>query len=101
MVQYVTVRGNNQWKKFLLQKKNHNNPPKSENIEIETGWWQPLQNWRSTKQKLMFMKSFLFDSLPRALKVKHNTNECFIKVDLTNTKKKPVMLTFQSNSQLI
>ena len=26
------------------KKKNHNNPPKSENIEIETGWWQPLQN---------------------------------------------------------
>lgn len=26
------------------KKKYNNNPPKSENIEIETGWWQTLQN---------------------------------------------------------
>ena len=30
-------------KKVPSSKKNNNNSPKSENIEIETGWWQPLQ----------------------------------------------------------
>ena len=30
-------------KKVPSSKKKNNNPPKSENIEIETGWWQPLQ----------------------------------------------------------
>lgn len=62
MVQYVTVHGNNQWKKFLLQKKNNNNPPKSENIAIETGWWQPLQKWRSRKRNVHEIFLILFIS---------------------------------------
>lgn len=64
MAQYVTVHGNNQWKKFLVQKKkkNYNNPPKPENIEIETGWWQTLHEWRSTKQNVREIFLILFIS---------------------------------------
>ena len=39
------------------------------------------------QQNKMFVKSFLFYSFPQPLKVKHITNECFLMVDLTNTKK--------------
>ena len=41
MLQYVEITNE---KSSFFKKKNNNNPPKSENIEIETGWWQPLQN---------------------------------------------------------
>jgi len=49
-------------KKVPSSKKNNNNPPKSENIEIETGWWQPLQKWRSTKQNVHEIFLILFIS---------------------------------------
>lgn len=42
MLQYMETT--NEKSSFFKKKKNHNNPPKSENIEIETGWWQTLQN---------------------------------------------------------